>query len=735
MLVAPVRGDELHPQYLRQAEQAIDDAIEAGDIPGAVLLLGDSSGVTYRKAFGHRRLRPTRQAMTVDTIFDVASLTKALATGPAIVKLIEQGKLALEDPVSKHLPSFGAAGKKSVTVAQLLLHTSGLQPVNDADDYADGRDAAFAVIDNLQLEHEPGRRFDYSDLGYITLGRLVEKVSGLPLDAFVHEQIYKPLGMNHTRFNPPAEWRDRIAPTTVTGRVHDPRAAALGGIAGHAGVFTTADDIARFCRMLLHEGELDGTRIFSELTVDWMTESRPLEDGDVSRALGFDVDSPYSSARGRRFSPGTTFGHTGFTGVMFWVDPQRDAFVVLLTNRLHTGRESTVDLYREVSTFAAKAMLGPLRVWTGIDVLASDNFKLLDGLRVGLITNHTGIDRRRYRTVDLMHEADNFELAAVFSPEHGLYGKLDEKVGHAVDPKTQLKVFSLYGDTRKPTPDMLQGLDAIVFDIQDIGTRFYTYIATMANAMEAAGENDVRFIVLDRPNPIMPLGVRGPIADEDLLSFVAAQPIPVTHGMTVGELARLFKHEFDIDCELTVVPMIEYRRDLWFDETALPWVDPSPNMRSVTAASLYPGIGLLEFSNLSVGRGTDEPFERLGAPWIDGRMLTIALNEADLPGLRFVPIRFVPESSKFKGETCEGVHLIVTDRNALQPIRTGLTIGWYLRGLFGDRFERDPVLKLLADQDTHETWQTIADPAKLPRTWADHVEAFKSLRRPYLIYR
>lgn len=732
---APEPPQALRLMYVQQAEAAIDQAIRRGRIPGAVLIMGDAEGVTYRKAFGYRTLRPKRQPMTPDTIFDVASLTKPLAAAICVMKLIEQNKLALTDPVARHLPAFGAAGKRQITIEQLLVHRSGLEPDNDLDDYAGGHDAAMANIYNLQPEVEPGSRFVYSDLNYIVLGELVAKVSGKPLDQFAREAIYQPLGMGDTTFNPPAAWRDRIAPTTMLGRVHDPRASALGGVAGHAGLFTTADDIARFCRMLINGGELDGRRILSELTVDLMIEPRSGPDRENCRALGFDIDTGYSSARGRRFTPGVSFGHTGFTGTMFWIDPVNKCYVVLLTSRLHAGDDSVLGLYRTVSTAAAKAMLGPLRVWNGIDVLAHDDFKPLAGKRVGLITNHTGVDRHGWRTIDLMRASNNVNLVALFSPEHGLFGAVDEKVGHSVDPKTGLKVYSLYGQTRRPTPEMLEGIDALVFDIQDIGTRFYTYIATMTWAMQEAGKANVQFVVLDRPNPIAPLGATGPAADMDRLGFTAAAPIPVTHGMTVGELARLFKHEYGCACELLVVPMGDWRRDLWFDETALPWINPSPNMRNPTQAALYPAIGLLEATNLSVGRGTDEPFERFGAPWIEARQLAVALNEADLPGLRFVPITFTPESSKFAGETCQGVHLIVTDREALTPVQSGLTIARLLKDLYGEKFNAAGVMNLLANAQAQTEWQVARDPSKLSETWAPALKQFEARRARYLIYR
>lgn len=737
VLVRAATAQELDPRYLKQAEQAIESAIADRQIPGAVLLIGNADGVLYRQAFGDQRLQPHRVPMSADTIFDLASLTKSLATAPSIMKLVEDGKIALDDPVAKYIPAFGANGKEQVTIAQLLLHRGGLEPDNSMEYYRDGRDAAMAAIYRGKLMYEPGTRFEYSDLGYIVLGELVHVVSGMTLDDFATKNFYEPLGMTHARFNPPAEWSEHLAPTAkvgdtwLTGRVHDPRAAALGGVAGHAGLFASIDDLTRFCWMMLRGGELDGHRVLSQKTVEAMIQSRSLPDWSSARAYGFDIDSDYSSARGLRFPRGVSFGHTGFTGTMFWIDPLHRCFVILLTNRLHAGSRSVLDLYRSVSTASAMALLGPVQVYTGIDVLEHGKFAALDGRRVALITNQTGRDRFGKSTIDLLHDAKNVQLVALLSPEHGLVGKVDEKVADATDAKTGLPVYSLYGDTRRPTDAMLKGVDTIVFDIQDVGTRFYTYITTLGYAMEEAGKRHIRFVVLDRPNPIGPVGVSGPIADADKLSFTAYQPLPITHGMTVGELARMFKYEQNLDVDLAIVPMVEYDRAMWYDQTGLPWINPSPNLRNPTQAVLYPAIGLLEFTNLSVGRGTDEPFERLGAPWIDGRKLALILNELKLPGVRFVPITFTPESSKFANEVCGGVHIELIDRTAFRPARTGLSIAWTLRQLFGDQFDAANVQKLLVNDEVQATWPAIDDPAKV--SW--NLDDFMKRRARYLIYR
>jgi uncharacterized protein YbbC (DUF1343 family) len=373
-------------------------------------------------------------------------------------------------------------------------------------------------------------------------------------------------------------------------------------------------------------------------------------------------------------------------------------------------------------------------VLTGIDVLARDGFKQLDGRNVGLITNHTGVDRFGKPTIELLQAAPNVRLLALFSPEHGLKGALDERVADSTDPLTGLKVHSLYGKTNRPTPEMLEGLDTLVFDIQDIGTRFYTYISTMGLAMEEAARHKLRLVVLDRPNPITGTRVFGPLNDKDG-QFTAYHTMPVVHGMTVGELARMFNAERQINADLVVIEMVGWKRSMWFDETGLPWINPSPNMRSLTEATLYPGIGLLEACNVSVGRGTDTPFEVLGAPWIDGRKLALRLNTLDLKGIRFMPYSFMPSASVFKGEGCGGLQMILTDRGAFNPIETGLSIARELKSLFGEKFTIDRVNNLLMNQRVLEHVQNIGGNEDYTPLWKEDLARFVSARSKYLIYK
>ena len=729
------------------ADQLIERAIEESQLPGAVLLVGRGDQVLYRKAYGSRAVQPARVPMTVDTVFDLASLSKPVGCATSVLLLAERGKLRLTDPVARYLPAFSANGKGAITIEQLLMHRGGLIPDNSLSDYEKGPHAALANVYNLTPLSPPGARFAYTDVGYIVLGEVVRVASGRPLDQFARENIFEPLGMKDTSYRPGDALRARIAPTEkrddywMVGEVHDPRAYALGGVAGHAGLFGTADDLSRYCRMVLGGGVVDGKRVLSESTAAEMIRPRPVPGDSDLRSYAFDIDTPYSSARGDRFPRGTSFGHTGFTGTMFWMDPQSRAYFILLANSVHPdGKGAVVALRRQVATAVAEALLGPAPaplVLAGVDVLKGEGFKRLKGRKVALITNHTGRDQGSRRTVDLLAAAPGVKLVRLFSPEHGLYGVLDEKVGHGADEKTGLKVFSLYGQTQRPTAEMLDGVDTLVYDIQDIGARFYTYVSTLGLCMEEAARRKIRVVVLDRPNPNTGLVVDGPVAQKKYFGFTAYGPIPVAHGMTVGELARLFNEEFGVHCDLDVVPIEGWKRTMWWDDTGWLWVNPSPNIRNPTQALLYLAVGVLETSNLSVGRGTDEPFELIGAPWVDGRKLAAALNQARVPGVRFVPVTFTPKSSKFAGEECQGVHLVLTDRRAfsLSPVSAGMTIAWHLERLFKDAYQVQDVIRLLANDDTFKALQTATDPARVPASWRDEVQAFRKVREKYLLYR
>lgn len=374
-------------------------------------------------------------------------------------------------------------------------------------------------------------------------------------------------------------------------------------------------------------------------------------------------------------------------------------------------------------------------VLTGIDVLEREQFARLRGRRLGLITNHTGINRRGEPTALVLKNAPGVTLAALFSPEHGYEGRLDrDKIADGRDPLTGVPIYSLYGETRKPTAASLQEIDTLVFDIQDIGARFYTYISTMGAAMQAAAEHQKRFLVLDRPNPIGGTTVSGPLLDAGRESFTAFHSLPVRHGMTVGELARMFQKELNLPLDLEVVAMEGWRREQLFEDTGLAWINPSPNMRNMNAALLYPGIGLLETTNLSVGRGTDTPFERLGAPWLDGRRLAAELRRAGIEGVAFLPIAFTPSASVFQGEACQGVQFAITDRASFDPLRLGLEIAVALRRLYPDQWQVDKIDRLLASRQTLAAIESATPAAEIQASLAPAVEEFLSRRKQFLIY-
>jgi uncharacterized protein YbbC (DUF1343 family) len=371
----------------------------------------------------------------------------------------------------------------------------------------------------------------------------------------------------------------------------------------------------------------------------------------------------------------------------------------------------------------------------GIDVLERDGFRQLAGARVGLITNHTGLSRDGRSTIQLLHASTTVHLVRIFSPEHSLSGNLDIAViGDDVEASTGIPVISLYGEVRRPTPAMLAGIDTLVFDIQDIGTRFYTYISTMGNAMIAAAENNVRFVVLDRPNPINGIDVAGPVLDDGLQSFVGFHTIPVRHGMTVGELAKMFNAELGLDLDLRVISVEGWQRSEFLDDTGLAWVNPSPNMRSQTAALLYPGIGLLETTNVSVGRGTDTPFELIGAPWLDGESLAKTLNALQLPGITFTPTQFTPDASTFADESCEGVRFTIADRSVFEPLTTGLSIARQLVLGYPDDWQTDRYIRLLGNEVALRALLDGKSVNQIKATYQEGLAAFMARRANYLLY-
>jgi uncharacterized protein YbbC (DUF1343 family) len=371
---------------------------------------------------------------------------------------------------------------------------------------------------------------------------------------------------------------------------------------------------------------------------------------------------------------------------------------------------------------------------TGIDVLEAENFAALAGKRIGLVTNQTGIDRNRRSTIDLLAHAPGVKLVALFSPEHGIRGIADERVASTTDAATGLPVYSLYGDDLRPSDAMLAGLDALVFDIQDAGVRFYTYITTMGYTMEAAAKHHLAYYILDRPDPLGGERIEGPVLDPGRTNFVGYFPMPVRMAMTLGEMARMFNAENKIGCDLHVITMKNWRRGDWFEGTGLPWVNPSPNLRSAGAGLLYPGLEILQPGGVSVGRGTDRPFERVGAPWIRDAEFVNALKRHSVPGVKFEPERFTPDSGLYKGEMCMGARVIVTDRASLDSTRMGIEIASVLAKLYPRKFEVDKMIDLLGNVSTIKRLKNGDAPAAIVSSWKGELNAFRKMRAKYLLY-
>ena len=740
-------------------DQTVEQAIEEGRIPGAVLLVGHHNQIVHRKAYGKRALIPTPEAMTVDTVFDLASLTKVVATTSSLMKLFEQGKFRLNDRVTQYLPEF-QGGQSDITIRNLCTHFSGEPPDLPLNPPWNGYRTGIHMAMLEKPTAPPGTHFAYSDINFILLGELVHRLSGQMLSDYARQQIFLPLGMKETLFQPPASLVPRIAPTErltpngipLRGIVHDETSRYMGGVAGHAGLFSTADDLARFCQMMLAKGVLNGTRLYSPLTVEKFITPQTPPDQPILRGLGWDIDSPFSGNRGELFPIGS-YGHTGFTGTSIWIDPVTGTYVILLTNSVHPYRRAAITGLRgRLATITAAALgvdapgvaltgynetiSGPGlrreverngRTLTGLDVLAAENFRPLQGKRIGLITNPTGVDLTGKRNIDAMRAA-GVNIVALFSPEHGFAGAEDKpNVTDTTDASTGIPVFSLYGKTLRPTPEMLRGIDVLVFDIQDVGVHFYTYETTMAYAMEAAAKTGIPYFVLDRPNPITGVHVEGPVLEPANLSFVGYFPLPLRHGLTMGELARMFNGENRIGANLTVVAMKDWQRGDWFDAGGLPWINPSPNMRSLNAALLYPGVAMLEYTkNYSVGRGTDAPFEQIGADFIHGPELASYLNRRQIPGVRVYATRLQPG--------LEGVRFVITNRDAFDSSRLGLEIAAALEKLYPGKMDLRINSKLIGSAEVIAALEAGSDPREIQQKMVDGVAAFLKVREKYLLY-
>ena len=741
----------------------VESAVQDGVIPGAVLIVGHEGKIVHRKAYGNRALVPAKEPMTVDTIFDIASLSKVVATTPSIMKLFERGKIRINDPVTAYLPEF-QNGKSEITVRDLLTHFSGLRPDLDLKPAWTGYDTGIRKALSDRPTHPPGVRFVYSDINFELLGEIVRRTGGKPLDEFARDEIFLPLGMKETGFHPSVRLLQRIAPTEIDaetglpfrGVVHDPTARFMGGVAGHAGVFSTASDLAKYAEMLIQ----GGANLFSPQTVWRFASPNSPPDQHVQRGLGWDIDSGYSAPRGEIFRTGS-YGHTGFTGTSMWLDPGSKTYVILLTNSVHPNgnRKSLSPLRSKVATVVGKAFAAgaPTKtaatfemlesagvrrisapdhdVLTGLDVLEQDQFSALQGKRVGLITNHTGLDRTGKRNVDAMLAA-GVNVTALFSPEHGISGKEDgPDLTDGKDAATRIAVWTLYQNGRYRRPAAFAGVNALVFDMQDVGARFYTYSCTLLSALEDAAKTQTPFYVLDRPNPITGEHVEGPLLDADLQSFVGCYAMPVRHGLTMGELASMANAERKWGADLHVIKMKNWQRDDWFDSAGLTWTNPSPNLRSLNAALLYDGLALLEASpDYSVGRGTDAPFEQIGASWIKGPELARFLNNWVLPGVRVYPTRFQPVSGPFAGKLIEGVRFVIINREQVNSVRIGLDVAYALQRLYPGKIQFEACRFLIGNRELLNALKAGVGPGVLEENLQEGLAKFIERRQAFLLY-
>jgi uncharacterized protein YbbC (DUF1343 family)/beta-glucosidase-like glycosyl hydrolase len=735
---------------LAALDRVIEDFRARGAFPGGVVAVGRRGRLAHLRAFGTATYAPDSPAVTTDTIYDLASLTKVLATTTVAMSLVDEGRLDLDRPVRSYLPGFRGPGKDAVTVRQLLSHSSGVDwwaPL-----YKEGLDRRGVLrrIQEMDLVYAPGTESKYSDLGILLLGEILERVAGRPLEELARARVFAPLGMQDATFRPPAALRPRIAPTErdpwrgrlVHGEVHDENAFALGGVAPHAGLFATARDVARFAQMVLNGGVFEHRRVVSRSTLAEFTARAGVPGS--TRALGWDTRSDTGSSAGALFSS-VSFGHTGFTGTSLWIDPARELFVVLLTNRVHPTREN--NLIREaraaVADAAVRALVDPAEglVAVGLDRVVRGEVGALAGKRLGLVAHAASVAADGRHALEVLR-GRGLDVVRLFSPEHGWSGAAaaGETVTDGVDAVSGLPVLSLYGERRRPAAEHLADLDALVVDLQDAGVRFYTYAATLWECLEAAAEAGIEIYVLDRPNPLGGERVEGPLAAPR--EVVPASPVnrapgPLVHGLTLGEMARYWAARRERPPRLTVIAMSGWRRAMTWRDTGRPWIAPSPNLRSADAALAYPGTALLEATNVSEGRGSEAPFLLVGAPWIDGGAMA-----PEVAGFRLTPSRFTPRASpaapdpKHLDQECSGWRVSPTDGRRGSAYELGLALLAALRSEpeFEWRREGRALAWLLGTPRPGDALRAGATPQAIAAAdRADH-EAWRAERRALLLY-
>ena len=686
---------------------ALVRAVEETRNPGAAAYVGNLEGTLFRRATGMRQLEPSQHPASPDTVYDLASLTKTVATTTAVLLLQDDGELDIDAPLTEFLPIDMYAG---VTLRHLLTHTAGL--VAGSPYYREVSSTA-EMIERFaarSLDWPPGSRRRYSDVGFILLGHVVELVAKDSLDAFCKERIFEPLGMTSTAFNPSEELTARAAATercnwrgrVMVGEVHDENAYAVGGVSGHAGLFSTVDDLARYCRGLLR-GELLREETIEEMIRPGQIPSYPWQ------GLGWRI-APWESETQGYLPSRRAFGHAGWTGTSLWVDRDAGLFAALLGNTCHPSRNNRQNrAFRGIFHAALAKSLYPARsaVHSGLDRLLRDEFAPLKNRRFALLTNHAAVDALGRHIIDVLRLDPGLELKRLFSPEHGIRGHAEagEDVPSEGGP---IPVTSLYGDRKEPSAEELDEIDLFVVDLQDIGSRYYTYMATMKDCMAACAAKGVPVLVLDRPNPIGGEVLEGPIATRTD-SPVSCAAIPVRHGMTMGELALYFaEHELDAPRpSVQVYPLDNWRRDLYFDDLSYPWLPPSPNIPTPETALFYVGTCLFEGVNLNEGRGTDTPFHVFGAPWLDPVAVLRDIEPEESRGCVLEPVTYTPVSMpgrashpEYQDEECRGIRIRMTNRSEMRPFTMVLALIQAIRAHHPSQFEWKPMFNLLAGGPT-----------------------------------
>lgn len=655
-------------------QQALQEAVSEARAPGAVAYVGQRDETYFHNAFGFRAHHPTRQPAEKDTIYDLASLTKVIATTTSILLLKERGALDLDQPVSEIVP---VPAFSRFRIRHLLTHTAGLPAHKVWYKEISSLDEAVQRIAALDLGWPPGSRRNYSDLGFMLLAKVVELAGRDSLDVFARDNIFAPLGMKETRFNPPESWRSRCAATencpwrgrVMQGEVHDENAYALGGVSGHAGLFAPAADIARFCRALM-DGKLLEPATVEELARVGVVPTY------LWQVLGWKID-PWAGGSEGYLPARRAIGHTGWTGTALWMDLDTGLFAILLSNTPHPDRAMRYNRALRQTFYDRVARTYYPRstnVHTGLDRVLWDYFQPLKGKRIGLLTNHGAVDLAGRHILNVLALEPEVGLTRVFSPEHGFRGQAEagERVG---SQRARVPIVSLYGDQKKPQPSQLKDIDLFVVDLPDIGARYYTYMATMKDCMAACAAAGVPVHVLDRPNPLGGDILEGPIA-ERTGSLVCSAPIPIRHGMTLGELALFFKEKDRAvsPVRLTISTLDSWPRSVMAPRNGLPWIPPSPNIPDFNAALLYIGICLFEGVNLNEGRGTETPFQVIGAPWLAAGDIISAVAPEAHQGLSLTATTYTPrsipgksQSPVYKDEQCQGIRIGIDDPRAARP--------------------------------------------------------------------